>query len=374
MVRLFAASRLHWRAFASLDGAMSVKLSFNSAAATQLVLARVGNPQRLEPLQTSKEAFAVAAEDRELLSALFLKPFRNLIAHRFTHHSSLEKNELHQLARTVFTAPGKLLKTGCDIASRLYSKSNHPNIKSGDLCIALVDDIEIEGETTNGLCILKSESVMPFLSISAEDGDLRLRTEHGINPERLDKGCLIINHWGEKGYYVLTFDRSGADTRFWVREFLGLQAVPDAAFLTTAYADMAVAAVKNSLEPDATPEAAGRAAKEVLEWFDDRENFDLEDFEKTVLKSPAVAKKFDEERTKMEEEQGEPLGKSFEIAPKAVKKAVKQAGAVIKLDTGFEIHVKPVFSTTDVPLLERGFDEAKGMKFIRVWFNEDVSG
>ena len=88
---------------------MSVKLSYTSAVTTQLVLAKVGNPQRDEPLQTSKELCTVAPEDRELLSALFLKPFRNLIAHRFTHHSSLEKNEMHSLARTVFSAPGKLL-------------------------------------------------------------------------------------------------------------------------------------------------------------------------------------------------------------------------------------------------------------------------
>jgi hypothetical protein len=353
---------------------MSVKLRFPSPVATQLILAKVGNPQREEPLQTSRAVFTVAPEDRELLGAIFVKPFRNLIAHRFTHHSSLEKNEMHQLAHTIFSAPGKLLKAGCDIARRLYSKSTHPNIKSGDLCIALVDGIEIEGETANALCILKSESVMPFLSISAEDGDLKLRTEHGINPERLDKGCLIINHWPDKGYYVLTFDRSGADTRFWVREFLGLQPVPDSAFLTTAWADLAVTAVQESLPPDTTPEAAGLAAREALQWFDDREQFDLEDFEKQVLKSPEAVKKFAEERTRVEEEHGEPLPAQFEIAPKAVKKAAKQTATVIKLDTGIEIHVKPVLNTTGEDYLERGFDESKGMNFIRVWFNEDVSG
>ncbi len=352
---------------------MSVKLSYTSAVTTQLVLAKVGNPQRDEPLQTSKELCTVAPEDRELLSALFLKPFRNLIAHRFTHHSSLEKNEMHALARTVFSAPGKLLKAGCDIARRLYSKSNHPNIKSGDLCIALVDGIEIEGESANALCILKSESVMPFLSISAEDGDLKLRTEHGINPERLDKGCLIINHWADKGCYVLTFDRSGGESRFWVREFLGLQAVPDSAFLTNTYAELAVAAVKQKMPPTAPPEEAGRAAREVFEWFDDRENFDLEDFEKQVLKTPDAVAHFAAERSRIEEEHGEALQAKFEISPRDVKKVKKQSASVVKLDTGFEIHIKPVFATTDDPLLERGFDEAKGMKFIKLWFNEDVS-
>jgi hypothetical protein len=43
---------------------------------------------------------------------------------------------------------------------------------------------------------------------------------------------------------VLTFDRAGADSRFWVRDFLGLQAVPDAALPHRCYAKMAVAALE----------------------------------------------------------------------------------------------------------------------------------
>lgn len=353
---------------------MSVKISFQSATATSLVLAKVGNPQRDEPLQTSKEVFQVDEEDRELLTALFLKPFRNLIAHRFQHHSSLDKHEMNLLASGIFAAPGKLLEHGIDIASRLYSKSNHPNIKSGDLCISLIEDLEIEGQATNALCILKSESVVPFLSISTEDGDLRLHTEQGINPEKIDKGCLIINHWPEKGYYVLTFDRGGNESRFWVKEFLGLQAVPDSSFLTNTFASLAVAAVRHQLEESAPPEQASRAAQEVIEWFDDREHFDLQEFEEKVLKTPEAVARFAGERSKIEEEQGLELKTNFEIAPKEVKKAKKQAAAVVKLDTGFEIHIKPVFSTSEDPHLERGFDDAKGMSFIKLWYNADISG
>ena len=127
---------------------MSLKIRFNSAFITGIVLAKVGNPQRDEPLQTSKEVFKVAEPDAETLTALFLKPFRNLIAHRFIHHSSLDQHEMNALASGVFADSEALLEHGCRIAKRLYSKSNHPNIKSGDLCIALVKDIEVDGVAT----------------------------------------------------------------------------------------------------------------------------------------------------------------------------------------------------------------------------------
>jgi len=219
---------------------MSIKLRLNTATATKAVLAKIGNPQREEPLQTSKEVFEIAEKDQETLTALFVKPFKNLIGHRFTHHASLDQHEMNICAKAIFAGEANLLERGIEIAKRLYAKSNHPNIKAGDLCIALLKEIHIEGELVNGLCILKSDSVTPFLTITARNGDLRLSTEQGINPDKIDKGCLILDYWSEKGYYILTFDRGGADTRFWVREFLGVEAVPDAAFLTNAYAKMAV--------------------------------------------------------------------------------------------------------------------------------------
>ena len=352
---------------------MSVKIRFNSAAATGIVLAKVGNPQRDEPLQTSREVFKVSEEDREALTALFLKPFKNLLAHRFHHHSSLDQHEINNCAKAIFASPNGLLEKGCDIAKRLYSKSNHPNIKSGDLCIALIDDIEVNNEMVQGLCILKSESVVPFLSISTEDGDLRLSTEQGINPEKIDKGCLILDFWSKKGYYVLTFDRSGAESRFWVKEFLGLQAVPDSAFLTNTYADMAVSFVEKSqpAEDDTPPWDVCAAAQDAITFFDEREHFDLQEFEEKVLKTPDAVARFAEHRSRAEEEQGQPLESSFEISPKDLKKAKKRIGAVLKLDTGVEIHIKSTFATANV--IERGFDDDKGMKFIKVYYNEDLN-
>ncbi len=353
---------------------MSVKVRFNSAFTTGIVLAKVGNPQREEPLQTSKEVFKIGDEDRATLTALFLKPFKNLIAHRFQHHSSLDKHEMNALAGTIFGSADSLLEQGCAIAKRLYSKSNHPNIKSGDLCIAMMDDIEIDGEMVQGICILKSETVVPFISISTRNGDLQLSTEQGINPEKIDKGCLILNHFATKGYYVLTFDRSGVESRFWFRDFLGVRAVTDDAFLTNTYAKMAVSFLEEEKPSDDTPPwETCTAAQDALGYFEQKEKFNLQEFEKEVLKTPDAAARFAQHRAKVEEEQGQPLEASFAISKKDVTKAKKKIGAVMKLDTGVEIHVKSNFSAKQEPVLEHGFDEERGMKFIKVFFNKDLA-
>ncbi|MES2705656.1 MAG: nucleoid-associated protein [Verrucomicrobiota bacterium] len=354
---------------------MSVKIRFNSASVTGVVLAKVGNPQRDEPLQTSREVFQIAEEDRETLTAIFLKPFKNLIGHRFSHHSSLEQHEMNTCSTAIFASPDALLEKGIGIAKRLYAKSNHPNIKSGDLCISLVTNIEVNDQFVEGLCILKSESVVPFLSISARDGDLQLHTEQGIHPEKIDKGCLILNFCPEQGYYVLTFDRAGGESRFWVRDFLGVHAVPDAAYLTSTYTGLATSFME--LEKPAAHAAAEEnftAASDALAYFEEKDVFDMSEFETEVLKSPEAVAKFHEHVAEFESEQGQALDKKFEISKKDVNKAKKKIGAVMKFDTGVEIRLGPKFSDRHKNVLERGFDDEKQMSFVKVYYNKEEAG
>ena len=357
---------------------MSAKIRFTSAYATGLVLAKVGHPQRDEPLQTSKEVFKIEETDQEALTAIFLKPFKNLSAHRFSHHSSLDHHEMNAFSAAIFAADDGLLEKGCEIAKRLYAKSNHPNIKSGDLCISLIKDIEINGGMTSGLCILKSESVVPFLSISTRDGDLQLHTEQGINPERIDKGCLVLNHLAQKGYYVLTFDRSGTDSRFWVRDFLGVVPITDSPFLTNQFAGMAVSFLEKEKksEPrsdDSPPWESAGGVRDAISYFEEKEQFSLQEFEEQVLKTPETKAKFAEHRARIEEETGQRLEETFEISKKDVSKAKKKIKAVMKLDTGAEIRLKPTLAAKPEEVLEYGFDNGKKMKFIKIFFNEDLA-
>jgi len=356
----------------------AVKLRFTSASATGLVLAKVGHPQRDEPLQTSKEVFKIEDADQEALTAIFLKPFKNLTGHRFSHHASLEQHEMNAYAKAIFASEEGLLEKGCEIAKRLYAKSNHPNIKSGDLCISLVHGIDVNGELKKAICILKSESVTPFLSISTRDGDLQLHTEQGINPEKIDKGCLIIDHLEAKGYYVLTFDRSGTDSRFWVRDFLGVVPISDGSYLTNKYANMAVSFLEKEkkakpADDDTPPWETSNEALQAITYFEEKENFSLQEFEESVLKSPEIIEKFKKHRAEAEAEQGERFEDTFQISKKDVSKAKRKINSIMKLDTGVEVRLNSSIISKSDKILEHGFDDQKRMKFIKIYFNEDLA-
>lgn len=353
---------------------MTPKIRFDSASIEGIVLAKVGNPQREEPLETSKELFSVERDDQEMLSTLFLKPFKNLSGHTFRHHAALEQHEMNNHSKAIFNEEGALLKHGQEIASRLYEKSTHPNIKSGDLCIALMTDIEVDGEPTLGICILKSETVQPFLSIHTHDGDLSLSTENGINPEKIDKGCLILNHRAEKGFYILTFDRAGAESRFWVRDFLGVRPIADNTYLTTKVADIARDFARENVPADASePEQKYSAANAALSYFDEHEKFSMQEFEEEVLRDPEAVAKFQRMKADAEEEAGVPFDDGFEISKKDIAKARKKVSATMKFDTGVDVTLRPDFASKRGDIIERGFDEEKRMNFVKIYYNEDFA-
>lgn len=361
---------------------MILKFSTDSARISGLVLAKVGNPSRDEPLQTSKRVLQVDDADQAVLTSIFLRPFRNLLGQRFHHHASLEKHELNQSAAAIFKDPATLLDHAATIATRLHTKSTHPNIKSGDLCIALLEGLQIDEQPRRAICILKSESVMPFLSISDRDGDLALSTEHGINPEKIDKGCLILEHFPHKGFYVVTFDRGSSESRFWIRDFLGVVPIPDESLLSRRVAEIAVAAVAPAApatdEPSATASAekpwqATEAARDALSYFDDRKRFSLAEFEEQALRTPEAKARFAEERRRLEEEEGVKIDDEFDISKRDATKARKLMKSLMKLDTGVEIRLRPKVVATPEKVLEQGYDEERGMKFIKVFYQKDLA-
>lgn len=365
--------------FQSKSAAVKISMDFDEARIANLVLAKVGNPARNESLQTSKQLFKVAAEDQSLLTSIFVKPFRSLLGQRFHHHTSLEKHQINGCSQSIFADPSSLLERGREIAERLFAKSNHPNIKSGDLCIALINGIGLDGERKQAICVLKSESVTPFLSISARDGDLELATEQGINPEKIDKGCLIVDHMSGKGYYVLSFDRGSVESRFWVRDFLGVVPISDPSVMSKKVAELAVLAVAPVQETDevkdedSPPWEVNKAAAGALSYFDGKKKFSLQEFEEQALRTPAAKARFAAGRDKMKLDEGVEFSDDFEISAREVAKAKKLMKSTIKLDTGVELRLKQTVVDSPETVLEKGYDQDKKMRFIKVYFNRELN-
>jgi len=350
---------------------MPAPLNFKEASIGAMTLAKISAPGSSTPLQASKALCRFREEEASLLAPIFLKPFRALDPHRLHHHSHLAGNEIYTYARKVFDSPDSLLEIGGHIAAHLQAQSNHPNIKSGDLCVALVDGITLDNEPVNALCIIKSESQTPFLQISLRDGDLRLTTEQGIYPEKIDKGCLILDFEPEEGFTVYLFDKSGGGTHFWKRDFIGAMAVKDATYLTKRYSQMCVAFAEKGLPEESKPEERVEVARRAIEYLQETEDFDMAEFQEAALPGPELQEQFNTFKTQYQEETGHELEEQFPVSKKEAKKAKKRLKSRLKLDVGVDLKFSSGFIDKSEQLMERGFDEDKHTSFLKVYFHRE---
>ncbi len=353
---------------------MALNPNFQNAKLVALALAKVGNPTRDEPLRTSQSLCRFRDDESELLTHCFLKPFRSLELHQLEHHSSLERNDLYAAASAIFDDNGQLLEQGAAIARHLYAKSRHPKIKSGDLCVALVSGIDLLGTPVQALSIVKSESRVPFLQISERDGDLVLTTEQGIYPEKIDKGCLVLDHGRADGYSVYLFDKGGGDTRFWVRDFIGARASRDDESLTRRFSELCVEFARRDLPEETRAEERMAVASRSVGYLKQADEFDLGEFEEKALETPERIAQFEAFKTDYEEARGEPLEEKFPVSKKEAEKAAGRLRSRMKLDVGVDLRFSSGFIHRADQFLERGRDEEKGMEFVKIYFHKEEPG
>ncbi|MCP5539835.1 MAG: nucleoid-associated protein [Akkermansiaceae bacterium] len=351
---------------------MPLNVVFREAKLAALALAKVGNPARSEPLRTSKTLCRFADEEADLLTHCFLKSFRSLELHQLHHHSDLAQNELHRYATAIFQDNDSLIEQSAAIARHLHAKSNHPNIKSGDLCVALIDGLIVAGKTVQGLSIVKSESRVPFLQISERDGDLRLTTEQGIYPDKIDKGCLIVDHDRADGYVVYLFDKSGGSTWFWNREFVGAVPVKNDDYLTRHFSKLCVEFAEKGLPEETPQEERMEVARRAISYLDEADDFDLGDFQEKALAEPERIEQFKAFKADYEEEQGEELEERFTVSKPEAQKARKRLKSRLKLDVGVDIRFSSGFIAQSEHFLERGHDDERDMDYVKLWFHREV--
>lgn len=355
---------------------MPLTLKFDDAHLGAMMLAKIGNPLRDEPLQTSQSLCQFEEQDAEMLTTCFLKRFRALEQHQFDHHSDLASNELYSYACAIFDDPDSLLEQGVSIAKHLYAGSKHPNIKSGDLCISLMKDVGVGSpggyDLTNALCIIKSEIKTPFLQISEKDGDLRLTTEQGIYPEKIDKGCLIVNTDRADGFAVYLFDKGGGATQFWSQDFAGAVPVNDEDALTKHYSKLCMEFAESGLAEETPQRERMDVASNAITYLEENESFDLDDFKSNTLQTPERIEQFDAFKEEYEIENERELEPTFEVSKKEAGKARKRLKSRLKLDVGVDMKFASGFISAAEQFMERGEDEEKGMAYVKIWYHKEV--
>ena len=211
-------------------------INLYSTQIESLSIHRVGNKSKAEGVFLSEEPYKLNDEIRPLLKEFFLKPFRDKEENyfQFTTETDLEFHELYNAAVAIFSNPESIHEESKKIAKHLFDQSNHPHIKSGEVYIAYLENLQLDNEKVNAIGIFKSELKQDFLQFSEKGSQLEANLEQGVNLNKLDKGCLIFNVEKEEGYKILSVDSNRYDTKYWLESFLGVDACHDDNFHTLA--------------------------------------------------------------------------------------------------------------------------------------------
>lgn len=348
-------------------------LNYSSATLSSISAHTIGNKTNGEDLIVSKNVLEIEDDElRERMMTYFLSSFTSSEFYHFTStDGDFQLNPLFQLANDIFESSKNFHTKTVSIAKHLYEVSLHPQIKSGDLFVALFSDVQIAGERTDVLGIFKSESKSSVLKVTPKkDGNFSIDLASGINLEKLDKACLIYNLDQDEGFRLSIIDRSSksSEAQYWKDLFLRVIPVNDEFQSTKNVLDVARHFVIDQIADEFEVSKADQISylNKSINYFKNHDEFNKKEFEQEVFEDKELIKsfrKFDNSFRKQFDLEAED---NFEISAEVVKKQSRVFKSVLKLDKNFHIYIHG-----DRELIERGV-EKDGRKYYKIYYMSEL--
>jgi len=329
----------------------------------------VGNKTKEESLKLSAHPLNIDNYLEDILVKYFLSSFKQNEYYNFYHDTDLKYNEAYNYVQELFTNQNDIISQSIALAKHLYKKSSHPQIKSGEFYVVLFRNCLINNEVVEAVGVFKSENKDTFLKISPRNEDFEIKSEQGININKLDKGCVIYNTNSDKGYIVEIIDNTnksiGNQAQYWVDDFLQVKRQEDSYFQTQKVIDLCKKFANEEL-PLSDKISQADFLNKSLSFMKENSNFNFDEFGKKVFQGTKVADSFQEFKEQYQTTNHIDIANEFDISNVALKKQTTSYQSVLKLDNNFHIYIHG-----DTNLVQQGIDENTGMKYYRFLYNEE---
>ncbi len=283
----------------------------------------------------------------------------------------MEFNELFQLVSEIFENENSIHSVSKKIAQHLYNQSNHQHIKSGELYVTLLHDIYLDNQKVTAVGIFKSEMKHSFLQFEETQNQLDIIIQEGVNIHKLDKGCIIFNVNKEDGYKLLSVDSNRYDTKYWLENFLSVDALIDENFYTKKYLKFSQEFAKDVILPAEDKKQEVMFMNRAINYFAKNDEFEETAFMNEVIDNPELIPEFKHYKVEKGPKYQIEDVSNFPIANKAVSDVRKKIKNVIDLDTNIQIRMDFVNPESAEKFIEKGWDEEKQMYYYLVYFNRE---
>ncbi|HEY8400997.1 MAG TPA: nucleoid-associated protein [Cytophagaceae bacterium] len=335
-----------------------------------LVVHSVGNKVQEEGMKLSKAPIQVEEEINTLLLKYFLSPFKSEVYYTFFHDADLNLNELFNYSCKIFSDPECFFLQSINITKHLYDSSDHHNIKGGEFYLTYMENCILDGEYVDAIGLFKSENKDTYLKVYQKTDNFDIEADHGININKLDKGCIIFNTETEKGYKVLIVDSTNKsnEAQYWKNDFLKVKPREDSYFHTQNYLHLCkdfcdeVLTKRNEVEKADKIMIMNRS----LNYFQEKETFNIKEFENEVMEGPELIQAFQTFKNDYIARNNLNTYEEFDISESAVKSSKKIFKSILKLDKNFHIYIHG-----NRDMIVKGFDEERGLNYYQLFFKEE---
>lgn len=347
-----------------------MRADLTSASLHSMATHYVGNKHTDDTFFHSEEL--VDTSDPELYEQLmeyFTAPFRDMVEYfDFYHESDVSLNAVRSFAEKIFADPSTMLEHSVSIAKHLYEISDQPQIKSGELHVALLQRVYLNDEVIDAIGLYKTENRNNFFKLEKSHSGYSIHLNKGVNAEKLDKGCIIYNTKDGMRLCVIDNTNKKNEAIYWRDKFLRIIATSDEYHHTSDF----LKATKDFIMKQVPQEYDVNKAQQAdylnrsLEFFRNNKSFDEDNFKSEVFQDQELISSFDSYKNVYEEDNGIPLQGGFDISEQAVRKNARVFKSVIKLDKNFHVYVHG-----DRDLIEKGYDEAVGKHYYKIYFDNE---
>ena len=343
----------------------------DQAFITQSIVHKVGNKALDEPAEFSADRLDLEGDEGlyDLLMGMNTAAFQKQNQYfNFYHNTHLHLNEVYSYCKQIFADPESFIKESAHICAHLFEQSSFPQIKKGDVLISHLSDILLEGESVEAIVILKIERKSNFFQTTNEGNHFGLKIDRGIDPSKIDKGCIVFNTDEESGYRVMSVDFNRYDANYWKQNFLNLQATDDAHAQTKHFMELCKSFSDKVVKVEMGKQEQVNFLNESVSYLAKQDILDTERFEQDVASQAELQAEFSRFREAFEKRKDITFWDEFEVSPSVFSQERKKIKSEIKLDTGIDLKILEGGAAH----LERFYDESKGMHYYKVYFNSEL--
>ncbi|MCB0396189.1 MAG: nucleoid-associated protein [Flavobacteriales bacterium] len=343
-------------------------IHYQDATITGLFVHRVGNQTEGEILMLTETSVNVKRQElQDIVKRYIGNPFSSPEYFVFDEHAV---HPLWKAAKAIFSKPASLHEQSKAIAQHHYETAIDISIDAGDLMIAHLKDVKVDGELTDAVAICKIENREDFILLNEEDDHYTLDILAGLNVNKPDKGCLILNLKEEEGFRVCQVDkglRFGA-SGYWKEDFLKVKPAVDSYHDTKNFMELTRSFVAERMSEEFEVDRADQAdlLNRSIHYLKQNDKLDEENFGATVFGDPGVVESFKDYKNHYQQEFAVEIPQDFSISDQAVKKQARIFKSVLKLDKNFHIYIHG-----NRNMIQKGEDEG-GRKYYKIFYNQEL--